>query len=117
MCNRKTIAAIALAALVTVPACSNLERGGDDEIKVTLDQVPAAVRQTLEAEAKGAAISEIEKETENGQTVYEAETTIDGKPVELTIGEDGKLIAREDEDAEDDDDAEGEDDDDNGKDD
>ena len=63
-----------------------------DEVKVSMDQLPDAVKVTLMKEAGGGKIGEIAKETKDGKTVYEADVTIDGKEWELKIGEDGKLL-------------------------
>jgi len=84
--------------------------GSQDEEQVTLDQVPQAVKATILAEAKGGTIKEIERETKNGKTVYEAEVVLDGKEVEIKVASDGTLLAKEVEDA--DDDHDGDDDDD-----
>ena len=65
-----------------------------DEVKVTIDQVPAAVKATLEKETAGGTIKEISKDTEDGKTVYEADVTIDGKDLEIKIAEDGTLISK-----------------------
>ena len=46
---------------------------GKTEEKVTMDQVPAAVKATILKEAGDNKITEIEKETKNGKVVYEAE--------------------------------------------
>ena len=40
-------------------------------------------------------IDEIEKETENGKVVYEAEITKDGKTCEVEVAEDGTLLESE----------------------
>ena len=58
-------------------------------------------------EANGAEIREIERETENGKVVYEAEWLVDGREFEIEVAEDGTVLEREfddDEDDEDDDD-------------
>ncbi len=65
-----------------------------DEVKVTLDQLPAAVKDTLLKEVGKGTISDIDKETEDGKTIYEADATIDGKNWEIKIAEDGKLISK-----------------------
>ena len=86
-----------------------LARGDDDEgaVEVKLEDCPKAVQDTIKQEAGSGKIEEIEKETENGRTLYEAEVVIGGKTYELTVGEDGTLIGKEaeedDEDGEDDD--------------
>jgi uncharacterized membrane protein YkoI len=74
----------------------------EDEEEVSIDQVPAAVKATILREAKGAAIKEIEKETKNGKTVYEAEFVVGGKEIEIKVSADGTLLKREVEDDDDD---------------
>lgn len=76
----------------------------DGEKEVTIDQVPAAVKATLLAEAKGATIQEIEMETKDGKTVYEAEVIIDGWEVDIVVASDGTLLGKETEDDDGDDD-------------
>ncbi|MBN1845377.1 MAG: PepSY-like domain-containing protein [Sedimentisphaerales bacterium] len=76
----------------------------EDEEEVTLDQVPAAVKAAILAEAQGGTIKEIERETEDGQTTYEAEIVINGKEIEIEIAPDGKVLEREADDDNDDDD-------------
>ena len=101
----------ALAALVlAVGGCTNLDRngGGDDEdsdaneVKMTMDQLPDAARTGLTREAgTGATIGEVEREQENGQTVYEADVTAaDGTKWEVTVDESGKLLEKEKDDEE-----------------
>ena len=108
---------IAIASLLALPSCAMFNKEHEDEdegdeVKVTLDQLPAPVRKTIEEQSAGGKIQEIEKETEAGKTVYEAEVRMtDGKDYEVTVGEDGKLISKEHEQAEDDDDKDDKDDD------
>ncbi|HTV19514.1 MAG TPA: PepSY domain-containing protein [Polyangiaceae bacterium] len=61
---------------------------------VTLDQLPAAVRATVERETKGGKITSIEKEHEEGVLIYEVEFTQNGKAFELDVALDGKLLER-----------------------
>jgi len=76
----------------------------ENEVTVTIDQVPAPVRDAIRAEAGDNPIKEIEAETKNGQTIYEAEWVAGGKEVELKLSADGKIIQKKVEDADDDDD-------------
>jgi hypothetical protein len=50
-----------------------------------------------------ACVSAIEKWTTNGKTLYEVPVSLNGRERELTIGEDGKLVAERSGDDEDDD--------------
>jgi uncharacterized membrane protein YkoI len=81
-------------------ACTSASASGDE---IKLSDCPAAVQKTFQREANGAKIEEVEKETEDGDTIYEAEVTIDGKEYEITVAEDGTLLQKAlDEDDEDD---------------
>ncbi len=76
------------AALALSPA---LSRAGQD---LTLEQLPAPVRATVERETKGGQITDIERDHEAGQIIYEVEFTLEGKSYELDIATDGKLLER-----------------------
>ncbi len=105
------LVAVCVLFLTGVTSCSLLGGGGShEEEAVTLDQVPEAVKATILTEAGGATLTEIERETEDGAVVYEAEFEKDGKKMEITVAEDGTLISTEVEEDEDDEDDEDEDD-------
>jgi uncharacterized membrane protein YkoI len=71
----------------------------EDETPLSIDQVPAPVKATLLREAQGGTIKEIQREAEDGQTVYGAEVVINGQEFDLKIAPDtGKLISKEAED-------------------
>jgi uncharacterized membrane protein YkoI len=63
--------------------------------KVSIDQVPPAVKTTILKEAEGGTIKKIERETENGKTIYGAELIINGQEVEIKVADDGKLLGKE----------------------
>jgi uncharacterized membrane protein YkoI len=80
-----------------------------------LDDLPAAVRTTIKANANGGKVKEIEMETEKGVTTYEAEAKASGdKETKIKVAADGTLISTKSEDEDDDKDGdhEGKDDDD-----
>jgi hypothetical protein len=86
---RKLFALSLSASLVCLVACSK------HEVKVSMGDLPAPVKATLEKESKGGKVTEIEKESKDGKTVYSADvTTADGKNWDVTVGEDGKLISK-----------------------
>jgi len=60
----------------------------EDEERVSLDDVPKAVRAVILRYAKRAEIEEIERETESGKTVYEA-------AIELRISAGGRVLGPE----------------------
>src|SRR5688572_13653873 len=106
---RNELAALAVLALI-VGGCTNLDRngGGDEEdsdaneVKMTMDQLPASARDGLTRHAgTGATIGEVEREEENGRIVYEADVTAqDGTKWEIAVDENGKLLEREKDDEE-----------------
>ena len=84
----------AMAGLAGGCQCCNCECE-DDGVEVARADVPAAVMATIEREAMGGKIGEIERETEDGKVVYVAEVTINGEEWEIEVAEDGKLIEKE----------------------
>lgn len=63
--------------------------------KVTLAQVPEAVKATIVKEAGKNDIKEIEKEVKGDKTTYSAEWGAEGKKVEIDVASDGKLVGKE----------------------
>ena len=104
----KLISLITVVCLALCIGAVATKQALDGEKEITIDEVPAAVKATILTEADGAPIQEIEMETADGKTVYEAEVIIDGKEVEIEVAPDGTLLGKKIEDDED----EGDDDDD-----
>jgi uncharacterized membrane protein YkoI len=65
------------------------------EVKVKVEDLPGAVSATLDKEAPGAEIEEIEKEEKDGKVVYDVDVKIEGKEFELKIADDGTLLKKE----------------------
>jgi hypothetical protein len=93
-------AVVLLFAGVTAP----LGCGGDKqhrsgertaEIPMTMADLPPVVRTTLEKESAGGKVMEIEKENKAGQTIYSADVLLQGKTWDIAIAENGKLISKE----------------------
>lgn len=76
------------------------------EVKVKLEDCPAAVQKTIKDNAGDGKIIEIEKETgKDGKVTYEAEVKkTNGKVIDIEVAADGTLIDIENEDDEDDED-------------
>ena len=83
---RACLAVGSVALLAAAPS-----RAGED---LTLEQLPAAVRATVERETKGGQITDIERDREAGKTIIEVEFILDGKSYELDVAEDGTLLER-----------------------
>ena len=89
------------AATLLLAACSGVER--EDSHAVAIDQVPPAVRKTIEAHLDGGQVKEIEHSTEKGKAVYEVEVKGAKGTSDFRVGEDGAFLGadREDEEHED----------------
>lgn len=83
---------LSLAAVGVANKCS---KGEDQDQPLTIEQLPAAVRATLEAQAQGNPIEDIEKETEDGVTFYSADIIQGDKKLGVEIAEDGTLLNSE----------------------
>ena len=103
------MAIVAVIGFVQEPAQAKKACGAKgaqkcEEVEVTIDQVPAAVKKTILSQAGKNKIEEIEKKTKNGKVTYEAEWTEGEMEVEITVAPDGKLLKTEKEPKDDDDD-------------
>ncbi len=94
---QKTLAlAVCLLALHAAAGCAcqkDHEQG--KEVAVTMNDLPAAVRATLDRESAGGRVSEIERETKKGRTVYSADMVVNGVAWDIAIAEDGTVLSRE----------------------
>ena len=91
--NRVLWSAAIIVGLALAP--NAWSKGKRTETHLTMDQVPAAVKATIEKESAGAKVEEIEKETEGGRTFYEAEIVKDGRTSYVHVAENGKVLKRE----------------------
>jgi len=89
MKRRCLLSAATLALLVGAGACSPGEEG------VPPEQVPKAVIAAVKAKFPDAQPKKVEKETEEGQTVYEVELLTGEGEVELLVSADGKILKME----------------------
>jgi hypothetical protein len=91
-----------LLAVLTTAAfgCAQDSANRDDnalepgEVKVKLEQTPAAVQKTIQAELVGAELEDIAKKEHDGRTVYETDIIKGGKKWEVVVGEDGKILSK-----------------------
>ena len=65
---------------------------GDDDQPIKLADCPAAVRKTLEHEAKGSKIEAVDKVTEDGATTYGAGVLVGGRKYRIHVDAEGSLI-------------------------
>jgi len=89
---------LVLVASLAIVGCTNMhaednEKEGD-EVKIKFAEAPAAVQATLRKESNNAAIDTIDKETDEGKTIYEADAMVNGENWEIKVAEDGHLISK-----------------------
>jgi hypothetical protein len=96
------ITAIVAAAFAFAVGCNHMHKSKEkdeedegDEVKMTMDQVPPAVRATLMQQAGGAMIKSVDQEhPKSGKIVYETDVMQNGKNWEIRVAEDGTLISK-----------------------
>ena len=62
--------------------------------QVMLQDLPPAAKATVEHEAQGGVITEIEKDEKKGKTFYEVEYSKDGVKREIKVSQTGAVIER-----------------------
>ena len=65
------------------------------KVQAQLNKLPAAVRATVEGETRNATIKDVSSEKENGKTVYELESLVNGRTRDLMIDAAGKVYSVE----------------------
>ena len=81
----------AIIAVASITGCATSNSG---EVKMKYADAPTPVKAGLKREAPSAEIVSVEREVENGMTVYEADVMQDGKKWEVKVDETGKLISK-----------------------
>ncbi len=97
MQKRRMIAAllsIGLAGLGCNSSYAGDKQKDEQDVKIHMDQVPAAVKATLEKEANGGRLGDIDKELKKGKAIYSANATVGGKAYEIKVAEDGALVSK-----------------------
>jgi uncharacterized membrane protein YkoI len=79
--------------LTTLTAVALL--AGAAETKVKLADLPVQVQKTVQEQTKNAELKGLSKEVENGKTIYEIETIVNGKSRDLLVDPSGKIIELE----------------------
>ncbi len=83
------------ANLLVALAASGLLLAGTasaQEKKIKRSDLPAAVEKTVAAQSEGATIKGFSTEKENGQTLYEAEMTVNGHSKDISMTADGSIV-------------------------
>jgi hypothetical protein len=90
------VAMAAGTALAAGCATNKNTSAGDEGVAVSLNQLSAPARATVERESAGGYIGKITKETERGRVVYDVEGNVGGKHTEWLVADsDGAVLGRE----------------------
>jgi hypothetical protein len=89
-----TVRSLLTAALAVAVGAGAALRASSGEVKVTVEQTPPAVQETIKRELVGARLEDIAKKQRQGKTVYETDIVKDGYKWEVVIGEDGQVVSR-----------------------
>jgi hypothetical protein len=93
--NRWLLSGLGVAALAAAITLSVRADDKDEhEVKMKIDDVPAAVKATIVYEANGTIVKNVDKETDDGKTIYEADALIGKINYEIKVAEDGTLISK-----------------------
>lgn len=88
------IVSLGLAGCALTKSGEKAEEKEGPEIKMSIDQVPPAVKATIVREAEGATVTSVDKQTDEGKNLYEADAMIQGKNYEIIVAEDGSLVTK-----------------------
>ena len=67
------------------------------EAKLKLEDLPPLVQNAVRLQIKSGTLASLAKEQENGKTMYEVETKVNGKTRDLMLNENGEVISVEEE--------------------
>lgn len=79
---------LTVITVVLVTGCASTEKEAKGEQRVSLSELSAPARATVERETAGGRIESIIKEMEKGRLVYDVEATVGGKHMEFVIADD-----------------------------
>src|SRR5215831_9537527 len=92
--TRHSIAVLLAIGLAGLTA--GCKSAGSKETKVSLADLSAPARATVEKETAGGHVDQITREKEKGKIVYDVEATVGGRHVEYLIGDaDGAVLGTE----------------------
>jgi uncharacterized membrane protein YkoI len=96
---RMLASAVVVGLVLVLCGCNCLCKKGEKKEApaqaISLADVPAPARATIEKLTAGGTIKKIDKAEEGGQTVYDVEATVGEKDVEYDVAADGKVVTSE----------------------
>jgi len=93
------VGAVAAIVIVLATGCSAISGKGEKKEApgqvVSLSDLPAPAKATIERLTAGGQIKQIEKAEEGGAVIYDVEATVGEKDVEYDVAADGKVLTSE----------------------
>ncbi len=86
---------IAAGLVIAWSQIASAEKDNPERTIVTLKQLPAAVRATLQRESTGGTLGKIEKKIKHNRIIYEADITLDNRNYQAKLTEEGILLKKE----------------------
>ena len=83
---KRAVAVVTIGVLVLLAAAVAQEKG------LKVKDLPPAVQKTVQEQLKGAELKGLSQATEKGKTIYELETTVNGKGRDLLIDATGAVL-------------------------
>lgn len=83
---KRSLAFLSIVVFVSLMAAAAQEKG------LKVKDLPPAVQKTVQEQLKGAELKGLSKETAKGKTIYELETTVNGKTRDLLIDANGAVL-------------------------
>jgi len=90
-----TVLMLLTGVAAQVTGCATNKAGSKEE-RVSLAQLPAPARATIERVTAGGSVDKVTKEVERGKVVYDVEATVGGKHLEYLVAHaDGAVLGTE----------------------
>lgn len=87
---------LAVGTAGLLAGCASTKAAGAKEERVTLAQMSAPARATVEKKTVGGKVDQIDREVERGKVVYDVEATVGGKHVEYLVADsNGEILGTE----------------------
>jgi hypothetical protein len=93
----RTVSVAIIAALALPVVSFAKEKENEEETTVNMSDLPAEVQKTIKEKAGSNEIVRIEKETEEGKVVYQAEVKKNGKEWAFQVDASGRYLGKHDE--------------------
>lgn len=101
--SRPLMSAAVVLLCFTLGGCDKGFLRKQSEQQISMSQLPAVVKTTIDREAAGGTVSDIAKRNRDGKTVYTASIAANGTEHRVAIAEDGTLLGTVKDDDDDDD--------------